>query len=83
MKVVAILDGNFSSEEHNELTNFGNPVFNMDKKILPMKGDYIRLDFFVKKLPDFAKNFDWKIEYRTVIDKDIIEIYLTASSEYC
>jgi len=76
MKIRIYLDGEFNGEEHSELNELGDIFIDWKLNTIPIKGDYLRLDYYYDKLPSFANESDWLVEHRTFESNDIICLYL-------
>lgn len=75
MKIKIELDGNFTSDQHNELNKL-SIIIDWKLNIFPEKDDYIDLVNFTNKLPNFANKAMWKVLYRDFVNHDKISLYL-------
>ena len=77
MKLTFYLDGNFDSDQHNELSRIFNDVeipWNMP--FLPQKDDYFMLDNFTDKVPEYCKEGNWKVDDREFVNENDVKLGL-------
>jgi len=77
MKLTFYLDGQFTSEQHNELSRvFEDFELIWHLNFIPQIDDYFILGNFTDILPDFCKEGSWKVDCREFVNTKEVKLGL-------